>query len=156
MNDNNNFSIEIQYKILDEISWKKIILSPDLYFDLDDDEEIEVDSVPKYLSPLNYIEGQIQNVQNIKILINDFKNKASRTLFYTYWNNQRSFIAERIDYINDVKSTEIVISADIQENSRVTDILRAIRKDGVLVPIYHGIIKDNPDGSQEEFQQKLY
>ncbi len=151
-----NISIEIHYKRLNDTSWNKIILPPDIYFDLDEDEKAEVDSVPDYSNPLNYIDRETNDIINIKILINDFKNNAWRTISYTYWNDQKSFIAERIDYINKTTKTEIIISADIQQDPRITDIIRAIRKDGMLFPIYHGVIKDNPDVSQQEIQHKIH
>lgn len=67
-----------------------------------------------------------------------------------YWNNQKNSLTERIDYFTDNKESEIILVLNNNEEKEISEILRIIRNEDILVPIYHGLITDNKDGYQTE------
>ena len=46
--------------------------------------------------------------------------------------------------------SEIILVLNNNEEKEISEILRIIKNDDILVPIYHGVITDNKDGSQKE------
>lgn len=150
MNDRNKIAIEIQYKLEDEKEWKAIELSPEEYFDLDEGEEASIDSVPIHNNTLDYISDSLEKVKSIKTTILDTKINTKRIFLETFWNHQQNQIIERIDSGNGLDYYEIIINTKIQEVPPRYEVIRAVRKEGVLVPGYHAFFTENPDGSETE------
>lgn len=148
-------SISISYKFVSDAMWQSFDLSEAAYFDIDsaDSEPLDVESIPKYDDVLDYLFIRIgddaNKVTSAKIVITDSITDAKVELLTTYWNDQRNRIVESVVF-GSRNYYELIISSEISEFPCETEITRLIRKEGVLVPVYHGFIKDNPDGSQSE------
>jgi len=142
--------INISYKLDGQNIWKSFNLSPYQYFELDDGEEIEFDSIPKYNHAIDYIEDNVEKVVATKIIISNESKKSNRTITTTYWNEQKNSITERIDINEGIQENEIIIEIRINDTPSIYEIIRVIRRDDALLPIYHGFITDCNDGSQKE------
>lgn len=146
-----NFNIIIQYKLDGENLWKTFNITPEEYFDLEEDELIEVDSVPIHNHAINYIEDCLNKITNTKIVISDENTRRKRIITTTYWNNQENSIIERLDFDNDFCDyNELIIEGKIKDSPPVFEVMRVVRENDVLIPIYHGFITEMDDGSQVE------
>jgi len=61
---NNQITIEIQYLIYNHQQLQSFFLSPFEYFDLEEDEQIELDCCPKFNHAVEYINGNKQKNKN--------------------------------------------------------------------------------------------
>lgn len=152
MINDDSVTIKIEYKLDGSETWEFISLSPEDYFDLDEYEQIEIDCIPKYNYAIDYIEQDKEKIINTKITITDKNSNKEKIFLQFYWNKQQNSIVERIDSGENYNDNEIIIETKIQESPPKFEIMRLIRKDGFLAPIYHGFITDNNDGSQTEIQ----
>ncbi len=77
-------TIEIQYITSKNNKINKLFLLPNDYFDLEENETVELDSCPKYNHVIDYLESNnfLKNREILftKILITDLKNKQHRQI----------------------------------------------------------------------------
>ncbi len=142
--------INIQYKLEGQDIWMGFNLPPHQYFDLDDGEDIEFDSIPMYEHAIDYIKDNVEKVVATKITISNEGKRSKRIITTTYWNEQKNSITERVDLSEGNMENEIIIETRISDTPSIYEIMRVIRRDDTLVPIYHGFITDCEDGSQQE------
>lgn len=145
---NKKVAIEIQYKLEGSEKWEVINLSPEEYFELEEGEEPDIDCTPRHNNIIDYIESNVNKVVNIKTVITNTETKTERRFIDTYWNNQKNFIIERIDSSNGFDDVEIIIETKINENPNVYQIIRIVRKDGILIPVLHDFVTENADGTE--------
>ena len=154
----NNISIEIQYLINNSPELKSYQLSPNDYFDLEENEAIEIDCCPKYSHACEYIKEKDNSLVNdilfTKILLTDLGKKEHRQITEKFWNKGQNRIIERID-IDLIQFkiiyNEIIIETLINVNPNKWEIIRLERNNQIMQPIFHSFIEDN--NGQEKEQQ---
>lgn len=147
---NDSVSVNIKYKLIHEQFWVNIDLEPQEYFELEEHEEIEVDSIPLFNHALDYIKTDKDRVEITQILIHDSVKQAQIIITETFWGNQNNRIIERIDTGTNEEGELIIVESKIKDIPLVYEIIRFNRKEGILVPEYHGFITQNADGSESE------
>lgn len=145
---NNVLYVDIYYKILGETVWNILKLSAEDYFDLDENEYAEIDSVPKYAHAIDYLPNK--DIVGTKVIIEDTISNKKRMIITTFWNNRENYVIERQDCFGEQFDTEVIIETKMLEPKNSYEIMRFIREDSILTPIYHGFITDVEDGSQIE------
>lgn len=145
---NDSLIVELHYQLKDENKWNIERLSVEDYFDLDENECAEVDSVPKYTHAIEYFPNK--NIVGTKVIIVDTSSNKKRIITTKFWNNQENFVIERKDYFGEQCDVEIIIETKMIEPINTYEIMRIAREDDILVPVYHGFITDVEDGSQLE------
>ena len=145
-------SIKIKYALIGEEEWHTVDIFPQDYFDLDEGEVIEVDSIPMYNHAIDYIKKDSNKVINTIIIIEDKGNKEKMVINESFWNNQQNRIIEKIYFGIDFREELVIVETKVKDKPIVYEITKAIRKDGILMPVYHGFITENDDGSQTEIK----
>lgn len=142
--------VTIEYSRVGETDWLKRRLRADEYFEIPPDgAPIDIDSVPLHSHAVDYLDLEPCDVRVVRLVISGSPNGSSRTITETFWNEGKCRVTERADA--GVHSYwELIIESRVTDEPPEWDILRFVRKEGVLVPIYHAIIRENADGSQEE------
>ncbi|TDQ81703.1 hypothetical protein [Sphingobacterium yanglingense] len=134
---------------LDKIIHRDTI-SFDDYFDLDEGELVEHDSVPQYSQPYMYVDIPIEELVFVKVDIVVENNR--RTYKQTFWNSGRNVFTETTDYQPSV-STEIIIALD--KGNGDNEIIRLYNGTGIFYPIYHGFFtKDSTD--EEKLDMSMF
>ena len=118
MKGKENF-IKIQYKLIGEQEWTTINLTPQDYFDLDDGEAIEVNSIPMYNHALDYIKNISKEVVNTKITIEDTKTKEKIIITESFWNKQQNRIIEKIFNGSDCNEELIIVETKDLANEQI-------------------------------------
>jgi hypothetical protein len=154
MNNTSNVKIEIYYQLIDSRDWIFLELTPDEYFDLEPDEKVELDCLPRYNHAIEYLDVENEQVIATKIILIDEILQAKRSIVERYWNHGRNRAIERTD-IGEYPYWEMILEVQVSANPPLWEIIRLAREDGVITPLYHGFIKDNNDGSQTETQIKI-
>lgn len=153
MRQHSNISIKLEYMLLDSNIWASVTLLPEEYFDLDPDEEITLDCVPKYNHAIDYLD--CDKVCNTRLEISDLSTKATRGITETFWNDGKNRIIERIDKGSGLDYNEMILEITVSESPLTWEIVRLHRQDGLLIPNYHGYITKNADGSETEIKVSL-
>ena len=154
-----NIIIDFKYKLFNSEEWIKKIISIDEYFDLsllDNEEKLDIYSLPMHDNLIEYIDCERQKIYQISVDIIDIAANCKLYFFQTFWNNHKNWLVERID-TNDGSENyhELIISTVLpHETSNNTEldyeIIRFLKKDNDVKCLYHGIVRDNSDGSQSE------
>lgn len=144
-----NVSIKIQYKLRGSSDWCEIQLDPENYFDLCPDEEIEWDCIPIFNDTRDYLEGNKNLLQYVKTIIVDHKANVRKCFVETYWNNGENSIIEK-DISGSVSLRETIINVKLRESNFTWELIRFHKEDNIPILSYHGLFKDNEDGSEEE------
>jgi hypothetical protein len=144
-------NIIIKYKLNNEEKWRIIDIPPEEYFDLEEDEIVEVDCVPMYLDPIDYIDENPERITNTKAIIVDEDCGKKIIMTTTYWNNHKNSIAEvmkfdkatkeKMDFDNDCYYYELILDKQLQDDPLVYEIIRITKKGDSLIPVYHSITK---------------
>lgn len=135
-------NVKFVYKLIDNNKWKELHITPEEYFDLDKDEEIEIWSAPNKMELIDYIEKEKDKVILIKVTIKNDKNNEALIFKQTFWNNQNNSFYETIE---NNKTSELILSSLVNNNQEemVTEIIRFSRKDGFFRPTLHSFIAEN-------------
>lgn len=146
-------NITISYRVRSQQQLYTISMLPEDYFDYDECD-FDIDSVPKYMNPLDYI-NQRQDVTEIVVEIEDTINEKKLRLVNNYFDNQQSILSFRIEFDKEQTTyEEMIIDMCIPKTANNTlpahDISRFILTGDQYLCIYHGIIYDNDDGSETE------
>lgn len=154
MMDKKDIIVNIFYKFKNGEIWNKITLDVQDYFDmkyLEEDEDIEIDTIPIYDKVIDYI--QIENkkeISIIKLMITNIKSKASKLINVSYWNNQSNNITERMDKdsANNIVFHEIILTSLVNDelDKEIWEIIRFSRENEVITPKLHTFITENKDG----------
>ncbi len=146
----NEIKILFKYHIKNETEWRILHMEPKDYFD--EDLEYDLDSSPKFVNFCDYLKYSQDEILFIYIAIeNDFGKKEFKQ---TFWNSGNNFMIERIDSkYNDYR--EIIISSLLPDEYDKSETIRIVLKGDRLFPAYHGIIKDETDGTQSEKKLNL-
>lgn len=152
MQNEEGIKIEIHYKLDGNTEWNDFRIAPNKYFDLDEFEQPGFDSVPFFNHAIDYIEDCVEKVVSTKVIISDEYKKTKRIINTSYWNEQKNSITERIDLSNGICESELIIETRIEDIPPIYEVMRIIRKEDILIPIYHGFFTDKDDGSQVERQ----
>lgn len=143
-------SLVFKYWRKNSASWDILNISHEEYFDLDEDENCEIDSIPLYPHFHQYLDIPVQDIHFIYVSITDNNNR--RIFKQTFWNNGENFCTERTDE-GDTPYREVIITSLIDIETKKYEIIRLILNAEFIFPSYHGFITNNADGSQSE--QKL-
>lgn len=144
--------IFIDYRMNNSSQWQTVEFSPEEYFDISLDENIEWNSVPEYNHAIEYLNIDTKLVVNTRIRINDSNFGDMTTITTTFWNQGKNFVLERTDKETKVSSYYCLLITNIllQEDPSISEIMRFKKIDGVLEIEFHSFIQDNEDGSQTE------
>ncbi len=156
MNMYNYIYIKISYLISGLDEWKSLELSPHEYFDFQytDIHDSDIDSVPKYDHAIDYINIDKKEVSATILQLSDRISEERIEIRTSYWNDGNNMIIERRDSGPNRLYYELIYSFKMSERPETYEIFRAVKKDCIFVPVYHGIIKNNTDGSQSETKIK--
>lgn len=149
-----SLQIAIEYKAIDSKNWEYLELTPDEYFDLEVDEKAELDSIPIYNHAIDYLDIESNRVLVTKIILIDEANKAKRSIVERFWNQGKNRLIERTDSGNN-SYWETILEIQISQEPPLWEILRIGRENEIIVPLYHGFLQDNEDGSQTETKVDL-
>jgi hypothetical protein len=145
-----SIQITIEYKKVGDTEWTVRHLTPDEYFEVSPDgDPITVDSVPRHDHGIDYLGLEPRDVHAVRLIISGLSTGSGRTIAETFWNKGRCRAIERVDTGSE-PYWELMVESRISDAPPSWDILRVVRREGVLEPVYHGIIRENDDGSQEE------
>jgi hypothetical protein len=158
-----NVNVEIQYLLKEHQEWNCFKLSPQEYFDLEENETIELDCVPQYAHALDYLREYYTKIDLTQILVTriiliDFLNKKQRQINERFWFNSQNRLIERIDLDLtqfQIQDHEIIIETKINNNPPQWEILRLNQQNQMINPIFHSFIQENPDGSETENQIEI-
>lgn len=161
---NNQITIEIQYIVQNNQNLQSFFLYPFEYFDLEEDEQIDLDCCPKFNHAFEYINNnhsnfkdEYKNILFTKLLLTDLKHKKHRQITERFWSNGKNKIIERIDLdLTRFKIIfkEIIIETLVTENPPTWEIIRLNQEDGIMLPIFHSFIEEKENGEQIE-QEKI-
>ena len=132
-----------------------IKFDPNEYFDLEDDTSPDIDSVPKYLNMLDYLEEK-DNVTYIAVVITNKNNGKKLHIETNFFNGQQSTLSIRTEYHYDLITykeviTDVLLPSE-ENNVTIHDVCRFCLKDCYYNCIYHGIIKKGRDGTETEYR----
>ena len=135
-----------------------IVFTPEEYFDIDEDEPLDVDSVPKFMDLRDYI-YENEDVYYVSLIIENKDNKRKLHFETNYYDHQNSLFTIVTEYLNHkVCRRELIIDMLIpscEENAVATnDISRFYQKngEGEFLCIDHSIITTYRDGTQYDIE----
>lgn len=135
-----------------------IVFTPEEYFDVDEDEPLDVDSVPKFMDLRDYL-YENEDVYYVSLIIENKDNNRELHFETNYYDFQNSLFSIVTEYLNHkVCSREVIIDMLIpswEENAVATnDISRFHQKngEGEFLCVDHSIIITNSDGTQESIE----
>lgn len=149
MNPESDMHITIEYQLIDSTNWDCLELTPEDYFELELDEKIDLDSIPKYNHAIDYLDLERNQIQATKLILTYEATKAKHCIIERFWNQGENRLIERIDSgVNPY--WEMILEIQISQEPLLWEIVRIGREDGIMKPLYHAFIQDNKDGSQTE------
>lgn len=149
MNTEYSIHITIQYQLKDNNNWLTVELTPDEYFDLELDEEVELNSIPRYNHAIEYLDVEQHRILATKITLIDEKTKSKRLIIERFWNQGKNRLIECTDTGSN-PYWEMILEIQANQKPPLWEIVRLGRENGIVTPSYHGLIQDNDDGSQTE------
>jgi hypothetical protein len=144
-----DIQVTIDYKLINSDRWESVEISPDVYFELDPGEEIELNSIPRYNHAIQYLNLAPKTILITKLTLVDKLRNNERLIVETFWNNGENRVIERIDR-DSHPYWEMILESKISNSPPLWEILRLGRQDGCLTRLYHGFIQESNDGSQTE------
>ncbi|MBD2486471.1 hypothetical protein [Aulosira sp. FACHB-615] len=146
-------NIFIDYKLINDLQWHIVEMSPEEYFDtslLEEGEQLIWNSIPEYNHAIEYLNIDPSLVSDTRIRVQDSESLKTLTITTTFWNNGNNFIIERIDNALDKAKYVMIIQTKLQEDPTIWEIMRFKKKSDVLELEFHTFIRENEDGSQTE------
>ena len=131
-----------------------IKLTPFEYFDEPEAGDLDIDSVPRYLDPRDYLDNT-EGLINIEIKVSD--NEKKLVIEINYFDGQQSSVAERKEFENETiiyqeKIIDMLVPPSDADGRTRHDLARFIVENGVYNCIYRAVIADNEDGTQTEYK----
>ncbi|MBR4062280.1 MAG: hypothetical protein IKK01_04375 [Clostridia bacterium] len=129
-------------------------LTPFEYFDEPEADDLDIDSVPRYLDPRDYLDNT-EGLINIEIKVSD--NEKKLVIEINYFDGQQSSVATRTEYEREtVIYKEIIIDMlvppSVIGSVPLHRLARFTIENETLNCIYSVIISDNDDGTQTEYK----
>ncbi|HCC94256.1 MAG TPA: hypothetical protein DEQ26_07995 [Flavobacteriaceae bacterium] len=146
-------SIKIEFLLKGENEFIRRDISYEEYFDLEENEKIEIDSIPKFSQPYLYLNI---NVEKILLVIVEIEINNNKKIFkQTIWNNGDNILTERIDNDN---YKEIILSVKIEEATGLYETIRLFVGNKITVPTYHSLIYLDKNGRdiEKRFNTDIY
>ena len=97
MKTETNIQIAIEYKLNNSLHWQSVELTPSEYFDLEPDENIELDCIPKYNHAIEYLNLQPEQIVATKLILVDQTVESKRSIVERFWNAGENRLIERTD-----------------------------------------------------------
>lgn len=140
-------SIKIEFLLKGENEFTRRDISYEDYFDLEENEKIEINSIPRFSQPYLYLNV---NIEKILLVIIEIEINNDRKIFkQTIWNNGDNILTERID-IGSNNYKEIILSVKIKEATGLYETIRLFVGNKITVPIYHSLIHLDENGRDIE------
>lgn len=143
-------TIAIEYRLDDSKAWQKLQLGAEEYFELDAGEAASVDSVPHHLDARNHIQAPRGAITQMKVTVQDSSQSASVVFRHSYWAEGKSCVLERVDRSGSKTHAQLIMSVNLPSGAITDEVLRLERVGGWLLPVFHGLYRGQPDGSEEE------
>ncbi|MGB0386415.1 MAG: hypothetical protein ACPGWR_16515 [Ardenticatenaceae bacterium] len=141
--------ITLKYKTVTNPDWLFLDLAPQEYFDLEPEEEVEIDSIPEYNHAIDYLALDSREIDTTVLILTDEEQETRRAITETFWNHGQNRLIERVDSGTN-PYWEMILEVQTGQTPPTWEVLRVCREDGAMKPIYHAFIRDNHDGSQIE------
>lgn len=126
-----------------------IELTPEAYFDLEPGEEATLKSVPRHDHAVEYLPVALSQVRMTRLQLLNEAVGTRRSITESFWNDGKNRVIERLDS-GPVPYWEMIFDSLVSEEPKVREILRLVRQDDALTPVYHGFFQSNTDGSRTE------
>lgn len=131
-------------------------LTPFEYFDEPEAGDLDIDSVPRYLDPRDYLDSS-EELINIELAVSNNKNGKKLVIEINYFDGQQSSVAERKEFENGTiiyqeKIIDMLVPPSDADGRTRHDLARFIVENGVYNCIYRAVIADNEDGTQTEYR----
>lgn len=133
-----------------------IKLSPQDYFDNYEETDLDIDSVPRYLDPRDYIDNSDDLVKLELSVVNN--NNGKRLIIeINYFDAHQSSVATRTEFENEnviykEKIIDMLIPPSDTDGKTRHNLARFVVENGVYNCIYRAVIADNEDGTETEFR----
>ncbi len=131
-------------------------LKPEEYFDEPEAPDLDVDSVPRYLDPRDYIDNSDDLVKLELSVVNN--NNGKRLIIeINYFDAQQSSVATRTEFDNErviykEKIIDMLIPSSVADGKTKHNLARFTVENDIYNCIYHAVITDNEDGTESEFR----
>lgn len=142
-------TIIIEYLTKHQSNFTKQEIFYEDYFDLEKDEQVEIDAVPKYPQPFQYLNIDINDLVFVKLHLEIGNSK--RTFNQTFWNNGDNFLTERIN-AGEVSYKEVILSVKMPGTNDIYETLRLYFGQSFIVPVHHGLVHVDHNGVEVEQQ----
>ena len=131
-------------------------LKPEEYFDEPELPDLDVDSVPRYLDPRDYIDNS-DRLTKIELNVVNNHNAKKLAIDINYFDGQQSFVATRTEFekenvIYKEKIIDMLILPSDADGKTRHNLARFVVENGVYNCIYRAVIADNADGTETEFR----
>jgi len=143
-------SIKIEFLLRGQSHFICKEISFEEYFDLEENELVEINSIPKFSQPYQYLNIDLKEL--LLIIASIEVNNETRILKQTFWNNGNNILTERID-IGIENYKEMILSFKIDEKKNIYETLRLFLGDKFTVPTYHSLI--HSDGNGEDIENRF-
>lgn len=143
-------SVIVEYLIKGQSKFVRKEISEEEYFDLEENEIPEINSIPKFSQPYLYINHNLKDILLVNLCIEI--NNEKRIFKQTIWNNGNNLLTERID-IGSENYKEIILSIKIDEKKHLFETIRLFVGDMYIVPTYHSLIHSGKNG--EDVEKKI-
>lgn len=131
-------------------------LKSEEYFDEPDSPDLDVDSVPRYLDPRDYIDNSDDLVKlELSVVNND--NGKRLIIEINYFDVHQSSVSTRTEFKNEnviykEKIIDMLIPPSDVDGKTRHNLARFVVENGVYNCIYRAVIADNEDGTETEFR----
>lgn len=144
--------MSFEYLKINETERLSFELPAEIYFDVAPGEEIEINSVPQYLQPFQYVDVDVSDLVFVKLCIEIGSKK--RIFNQKFWNKGENFLTEWID-IGKEPYRELILTVKIDNKTETYEVLRLFfSKEDIIVPTYHSLILS--DKVEQRFDTNLF
>ena len=131
-------------------------LTPFEYFDEPEAGDLDIDSVPRYLDPRDYLDSS-EELINIELAVSNNKNEKKLVIEINYFDGQQSSVATRTEYEREtIIYKEIIIDMlippSVMSDVPMHRLARFTVENETLNCIYSALISDNDDRTQTEYK----
>lgn len=147
MNEAARMTITLEYRSADSAAWRSVQLQPEQYFELLPGETPGIGGVARHAHGIDYLAADARPVRATRLTLVDRSCGDERVITETFWNEGRNRAIERTD--RGLRPDWELILA-FESDGAIEEIVRIGRADGIPVPLYHGFMRPNGDGSFTE------
>ena len=143
--------IDFKYFTKKDFAWKKLEITAEEYFDLEEGEECTTESITQHLNLHQYLNIPLEELLFIHVITENSDSK--RELKQTFWDNGNNSVIERLD--SGSKSFKEIIITLLRENKE--EIIRMASIESQVIPLYHALFTDLGEAeSEEKLDLELY